>query len=75
MLHGQMPMATEQGLGLNHDMVANPVAGINACQLLDNCAEVLGSEVKHVGVEAYFTAFSVVFYNSLVKMDKEFLTL
>lgn len=41
LLHGQLLLMAKQGLGLNHDIVADPVAGIDACLLFDDRGKLL----------------------------------
>ena len=73
LLHGQLWLMTKQGLGLNHDIAANPLAGGDACLLFDDGGKVFGSKAEQVSIETHFTTFAEVLYNGLVETDEEFL--
>lgn len=73
-MHSQLVLMAKQGLGLNHDIVANPVAGIDACLLLDDGGKMFGRKAEQVGIETHFTVFTEVLYDGLVETYEEFLT-
>ena len=74
LLYGQTLLISKVGLGLNHDIVADPVAGIDACLLFDDGGKMLGSKAEQVSIETHFTAFAEMLYDSLVETDEEFLS-